>query len=270
MDGGAQIKDAQRATWSAGDYGQVAGLIESASLDLVEALGIEEGMRVLDVACGSGNSAIPAAQRGATVVGLDLTPRLLELGRERAREAGVEVEFVEGDAENLPFGDGEFDRVISVFGAMFAPDQPRTAAELVRACAPGGRVGCCAWTPEGVNGKMFAVLGSFMPPPPPGFTPPVLWGDEDRVRELFAPAGGELELERLQVDFEFESAEAWLDFTERNLGPIVMAKAALEPEGRWEEVRAQLKAVEEEANLRDDGTLLAPAEYLRAILELPA
>lgn len=264
-----EIKERQRAMWSAGDYADIATMIESASAELLERLGVESGQDLLDVACGTGNASIPAAERGAAVTGLDLTPKLVELARERAVAAGVEVQFIEGDAENLPFDDGSFDRVTSVFGAMFAPDQQRTADELVRVCRPGGRIGFCAWTPEGLNGRFFATIGTHLPPPPPDFTPPILWGSEERVRELLAGAGVEPEFERRSVHFEDESVEHWMDYSESVLGPVVMAKAALEPEGRWEPARAELASLYEEANESTDGSLRVEAEYLMTIVDLP-
>ena len=144
---------------------------------------------VLDVACGNGNATIPAAKTGATTTGLDLTPELLEAGREAAAEAGVEIDWVEGDAQDMPFDDASFDVVTSVFGCMFAPDQRRAAAEIARVLRPGGRMVVCAWTPEGNMGKMFMTVAAHRPPPPEGFQPPVLWGNEEHVRELFDGTG---------------------------------------------------------------------------------
>ena len=255
--------------WGTGNFHAVSEKISTAGEQLVEAAGIEPGHDVLDVGCGTGNATIPAAQRGARMTGLDLTPKLVEIARERAAAEGLEIEIVEGDAENLPYDDDSFDRVMSVFGTMFAPDQQRTADEMLRVCRPGGRIGFCAWTPEGLNGRMFGTIGAHMPPPPEGFMPPVLWGSEDRVRELFASAGAEPEFTRETVVFEEESIERWLDEGERTLGPMVMAKKALEAEGKWDTVRADLEAIYEEANESDDGTMHAPAEYLMTTLRLP-
>jgi ubiquinone/menaquinone biosynthesis C-methylase UbiE len=181
---------------------------------------------------------------------LDITPKLLEIARDRAAAAGVEVEFVEGDAENLPFDDGSFDRVSSVFGTMFAPDHARAAAEAVRVCRPGGMVGFCAWTPE-------------------GFQPPVLWGVEDHMRDLLAPTGAEPHFERRSVTWEAESAEEWMQEAERWLGPAVMAKAALEPEGKWEALRGDLVSLFESYNEATDGSLRAQAEFLMTTAEVP-
>lgn len=260
------MTDRQRAAWEAGAYGEIAPTLESASLALVDRLEIAEGQEVLDVACGTGNAAIPAARSGASVIGLDLVPALLDQARGRASAAAVEVEFIEGDAERLPFEDNSFDRVISVFGVMFAPDQPRAAAELVRVCRAGGLIGVCAWTPEGLNGKLFALLGSRLPPPGPGFTPPTLWGSEDRIRELFADAGSEPEFERRSVVNEAGSVAEWVDFHTRSLPPLLALRPALEAAGQWEAVIADMTAAYEEANQATDGTLQLEAEYLLSVV----
>lgn len=265
-----ELKERQRKTWAAGDFPEIAKRIEAPSLDLLEAVGIDAGTALLDVACGTGNAAVPAAERGAAVTGLDITPKLLEVARERARAAGVDVELVEGDAENLPFDDDSFDRVTSVFGTMFAPDHRRAMAELVRVCKPGGTVGFCAWTPQGLNGRMFMVVGSHMPPPPEGFQPPILWGEESHVRDLLAPLGVEPAFERRSVTWEDESAEGWMEESERNLGPVVMARAALEPEGKWDALRGDLVSLYEDFNEATDGTLRAHAEYLMTTAAVPA
>ena len=173
---------------------------------------------------------------------------------------------MQGDAEALPFEDGSFDRVTSVFGAMFAPDQQRAAAELLRVCRPGGTVAVCAWTPDGLNGQMFATLGKHMPPPPEGFKPPILWGVEDVVRELFAEAA-EVTCDRREAtaSIRADSAEAWVEYTERVLGPTVLAKQALSATGGWDAARADLLALYERHNLATDGTYLAHPELLLTV-----
>ena len=268
VDGNA-VKAAQKAMWTSGDYPEVAKTIESAAAGLIDGLGTAEGQDLLDVACGTGNASIPAAKAGARVTGLDLTPKLLEIAERRSADAGVEISFVEGDAENLPFDAGSFDRVASVFGVMFAPDQQRAADELVRVARPAARIAVCAWTPDGLNGKMFTVMGAHLPPPPPDFSPPVLWGTEDRVRELFGKHGIEPEFERRTAIFEDESIEHWVGFHEDTLGPVVMAKAALEPQGRWEQARADLVGLYEGANEATDGSMRVQAEYLVSTVEIP-
>jgi len=258
------FKQGQKAIWSSGDFPDVAQTIQPASDLLIERIGIEPGHAVLDVAAGTGNLSIPAAQRGASVTGLDLTPELLEVARERATTAGVEVDFVEGDAEGLPFADDSFDRVTSVFGVIFAPRHQQAASELVRTCRPGGRIAFTAWTPNGINGQMFKVMGGFMPAPPPEMKSPVMWGDESYAASLFDDRSVELEFERQAVVFTAESTDAWMSYHERVLGPIVMAKSALEPQGKWDDLRAELVAMYEAANEATDGTMRCEAEYLLA------
>jgi SAM-dependent methyltransferase len=264
------IKQGQRTMWSTGDYPEVARRIESVAELLVERVGAGPGLEVLDVATGSGNVAIAAAQAGATVTGLDLTPELLEAARRRALQAGLDVRFIEGDAEELPFESGSFDRVTSCFGVMFAPRQQQAAAELARVVRPGGTVAFTAWTPDGLIGRTFRIISSFMPAPPPELKPPVSWGDEEHVRRLFADSGAELSFERLTVPFMHDSPESWLDYDERILGPAIMAKAALEPQGRYGELREQMIELYSELNEAEDGSFRAQAEYLLTVARIPA
>ena len=173
----AEKQAVNRAVWSAGKWDRVADYVAETGPKLLDSVGIEEGMRVLDIGTGSGGSvAIPAAARGADVVGSDISSVHFDAARARAEAAGVEVEWVEADALDLPFEDGEFDRVLSTFGHMFAPDHAQAASEMVRVTKPGGVIGFAAWTPEGSTGQMFRLTGSHMPPPPEGFQPPPLWG----------------------------------------------------------------------------------------------
>jgi SAM-dependent methyltransferase len=254
------MTDRQRAVWSAGDWTAVADTIADASRVVVERLGVGPGHDYLDVATGNGTAAIYGARAGGRVTGLDFVPALVEAATERARAEGVEATFVVGDAADLPFEDSSFDRVSSVFGCMFAPDQKRAAAELVRVCRPGGRIVVTAWTPEGLNGQMFMRLGKFMPPPPEGFRPPVLWGTEARVNELFA--GHDVQTERLMLRTEADSFEERSELLINSFGPMVVARAALEPQGRWEEAREEMTSVFREANQADDGRMVTEAEYL--------
>jgi SAM-dependent methyltransferase len=265
----AGFKQTQRKIWSSGDYPDIARLIESAAEHLVAVAGVQPGQDVLDVATGSGNVAILAAQRGAKVTGLDLTPELFDAGRARAAEANVEVEWVEGDAEDLPYDEGSFDRALSTFGTMFAPRHEVAAAELVRVTRPGGTIAVAAWTPEGTNGEMFKTVAAHMPPPPPELKPPALWGTEDHIRSLFEPLGVELAFDRGKVDFEDESIESWLAYGEEKLGPMVMARAVLEPQGKWEALRADLRSLYERENLNDDGSFRVAPEYLVTVARKP-
>jgi SAM-dependent methyltransferase len=264
------FKQGQRAMWTAGDYPDIAQRIVTVGEYLAERAGAAAGIELLDVATGSGNVSIPAARLGASVTALDLTPKLLDAQRARAAAANVEIELVEGDAEELPFDDDSFDRVTSCFGVMFAPRQKLAAEELVRVARPGGRIVVAAWTPDGFIGRSFRTMATYMPTPPPELKPPPLWGDEQHVRGLFEGTGVELIFERRAVSFATESAAALLAEDEQKLGPAVMAKAALEPQGRWEDLQRDMLAMYEDSNLAVDGTFRVEAEYLVTVAELPA
>ena len=260
-----QFRQVQRKVWSSGDWPELAKVIQPVADELVEVVDVKQGQDVLDVGTGSGNVAIRAAERGAKVTGVDITPELFDAARKRAEEAGVEIEWIEGDAAELPVEDRSYDQVLSVFGCMFAPRHQDAADELVRVAGAGGTIGVCAWTPEGMNGQMLRMLAAEMPPPPEGAQPPILWGDEDHVRELFEGKDVELEFEHVFADWEWESAESWTAYAEENLGPMVMAKAALEPQGKWEDLRARLVALSEENSPADADAFHIHAEYLRTI-----
>ena len=257
----SEDKQRARATWDAGDFPAVAVLIASSGELAADRAGLSEGDDVLDVACGSGNATIPAARTGATVTGLDLTPSLLDAGRRNAAEAGVEIEWVEGDAEQLPFEDASFDAVISVFGVMFAPDHRRTAAEVARVLRPGGRMVLCNWTPDGEVGRFFKLVSSHMPPPPEGFQSPVLWGTEDHVSSLFEGTGVDPGFDRAEVEWHFDSVDDATGFYTSKFGPMIMARKALEPEGKWEAVVDDLRAYYEEKEA-GDGSIDYAGEYL--------
>jgi SAM-dependent methyltransferase len=264
------FKEGQKAMWTAGDYGEVAQRIVPVGELVAERAGAGAGVELLDVATGTGNVSVPAAQAGAKVTGLDLTPKLLHEQRARAAAAGVEVELVEGDAEELPFAEDSFDSVTSCFGVMFAPRQAVAAGELVRVARPGGRIVVAAWTPNGMVGRMFRASAPYMPPPPEGFVPPVMWGEESHVRGLFESSGAELAFELHTITFEGDSVEAWVERDERLLGPSVMAKAALEQQGRYDELRRDVVDLYEEFNEAEDGSFKAPAEYLVTVAQLPS
>ncbi|MBK5220722.1 MAG: methyltransferase domain-containing protein [Thermoleophilia bacterium] len=263
----AELKVRHRKMWASGDY---PSMVETFLLPLgprlVEACGIGPGMRVLDVAAGTGNAAIPAAERGAEVTAGDLTPELFEAGRERAAAARVEVDWVEADAERLPFEDGSFDVVISSIGAMFAPHHEAVADELVRVCRPGGTIGMLNWTPEGMIGSLFRLMGPFAPAPPPGAQPPPLWGSEEHVRELF---GDRVELQTLLREdltiTAFEQASDYGEHFKARYGPTIVARGNAEREGRAQEFDAALDAFCEEWNRGGEGAARFEKEYLLAI-----
>ena len=263
------IKDGQRRMWTAGDYPDVAHRLEPVAEVMTERVGARTGLSLLDVGTGSGNVALAAARAGALVTGLDLTPKLVDAARARALEEGLEIELIEGDAEALPFADASFDAVTSCFGVIFAPRHHLAAGELVRVARPGATIALTGWTPAGFVGTTFRTSASFMPPPPPGFVAPVAWGEEDHVAELFEGTGVELSFERLTVAFTGDSAEGWLELDERVLGPSIMAKAALEPQGRYGGLRSELLAHYENANTAGDGGFRVEAEYLLTLARVP-
>lgn len=217
------LKAKHRTMWALGDYPAVAAeIIPDLGAILVEASGVGPGDRVLDVAAGSGNAAIPAALAGASVVASDLTPELLEVGRALAAQRGAKVEWRQDDAEALPYADGEFDKVMSCVGIMFAPHHQASAGELLRVCRPGGTIGLLSWTPEGFIGQMFATMKPYAPPPPPGAQPPPLWGSEDHVRALLGDAVTDVVARRQTVTIDhFAHPSAFRDYFKANYGPTV-------------------------------------------------
>jgi ubiquinone/menaquinone biosynthesis C-methylase UbiE len=262
----AELKQVHRATWAAGDYPAVAEHIERVPpTHLLSKIGISPEHGVLDVATGSGNVALRAAATGAEVTGLDLVPELLAVAEQRAAEAGVEIEFVAGDAEALPFADVSFDRVLSVFGVQFAPRHRLAAEELVRVCHPGGAIGLVCWTPEGLIGQMFAILSRYLPAPPPFASAPPLWGSEEHVTELFADSGLELEFERATNPFVFPSVDEYMTFFEERYGPSLKTKEKLTAEGTWEQCRGELRELYESLNRASDGSVHLESEYLLTI-----
>jgi SAM-dependent methyltransferase len=262
-----ELKARHRAMWASGDY---ASMVETFLLPLgprlVEACGVGPGMRVLDVAAGTGNAAIPAAQRGADVVASDLTPELLEAGRRRAQGEGLELDWVEADAENLPFEDESFDVVMSAIGVMFAPHHQASADQLVRVCRPGGKIGLLCWTPEGMIGALFRTMGPFAPPPPPGAQPPPLWGSEEHLRELF---GDRVELQTLERDdleiTAFQRPRDWGEHFKRFYGPTIATMANAEKNGRLDELVAALDAFCDEWNRGTADQARFEQEYLLAV-----
>ena len=264
-----QFKERARMTWAAGNFDAVATKnIWGVGPRLVQAAGVEPGMRVLDVACGTGNVAIPAAKAGGQVVGLDLTPELFEAARRHAADAGVEVEWVQGDAEALPFEDEGFDRVFSSFGVMFAPRHEVAAHELARVLAPGGLITVASWSPTGVNGEMFKIASSRMPAPPPFAESPALWGDEAHVRGLFEPLGLAVEFTHDTAQVTHDSVEASVQHMEDNFGPWIMAKAALGED--WPALRQEFTDLFTRWNEATDGSAKSSAAYLVTQARKPA
>jgi SAM-dependent methyltransferase len=260
----AALTAAQQRVWSEGDFSMVGSLVIYASECLAEALEIVPDERVLDVACGSGNGAIAAARRAwGNTVGADFVPALLERARERAAAERLEVEFVEADAQDLPFADASFDVAMSIFGAMFAPDQERTAAELLRVVKPGGRIGMANWTPDGSLTDFFAILMRHTGGPPPGTVPPVLWGSEERVRELFGDGISELRVERRVSRQAFRSPDHYLDFFRTYFGPLRSAFEKVGPEGA-PALEAELRAYLETASTDPRALVLEP-DYLQVV-----
>lgn len=260
----AELKARHRTMWASGDYpSMVETFLEPLGPKLVDACGIGPGDRVLDVAAGTGNASIPAALRGAQVTASDLTPELLEAGRARAEAQSAELEWVEGDAERLPFADGSFDTVISAIGVMFAPHHQEAADELVRVCRPGGTVGLLSWTPEGTIGGLFRTIGPFAPAPPPGAQPPPLWGSEEHLEELFGDRVefGHRERATLEVT-AFARPSEFAEHFKRRYGPTIAAQANARREGREEEFEQALDRFFEEADLGSTGASRFELEYL--------
>jgi ubiquinone/menaquinone biosynthesis C-methylase UbiE len=257
----AELKAAQKAAWMAGDFGQIATFSAKAAEEFVARTPITQGTRVLDVACGTGNTAIPAARAGGVVTGIDIAPNLLEQARQRASAEQLEVTFQEGDAEQLPFPDGAFDVVLTMFGAMFAPRPEQVAAELVRVCRAGGVIAMANWTPQGFVGKT-CQLTAKMAPPPPGIPAPVLWGDEETVRRLFAKQVSSLSLTRQKIwfDYPFPPNEV-VAFFRQYFGPTQMAFNRLDPDGQAA-LTSALESLWKEHNRASNGRTSVEVEYL--------
>jgi ubiquinone/menaquinone biosynthesis C-methylase UbiE len=261
----AAIKQRQQATWASGDYHMIGTQILIVSELLIESLDLHSTERVLDVATGSGNAAMAAARRGCSVVGIDYVPALLERARRRVAAEGLtDVTFVEGDAEALPFADGEFDVTASVFGAMFAPDQETTAAELSRVTRAGGRIGIVAHTPDGFIGQLFKTNARHVPPPA-GVRSPIQWGTEARLRELFGDAIGDLGIEKRHYVFRYRSPQAYLDYWRQYYGPTLKSFDAVGETGRAA-LEADLLELIARFNLAADGSMIVPSEYLEAVI----
>jgi SAM-dependent methyltransferase len=262
----SELKARHRAIWASGDYpSMVETWLTPLGPRLVAACGVGDWSQVLDVAAGTGNASIPAAERGAHVIASDLTPELLDAGRANAR-AGLDLQWVEADAENLPFDDASFDIVMSAIGAMFAPHHQATADELVRVCRPGGTIGLLCWTPEGMIGELFRTMKPFMPPPPPGVQPPPLWGSEAHLRELL---GDRVEYRRLERDTltatAFATPQDFADHFITSYGPSIAARANAARDGREEAFDAAILELAQNSNRGTDGSAVYEMEYLLAV-----
>jgi SAM-dependent methyltransferase len=262
-----ELRQKHRKMWASGDYpSMVETFLTPLGPRLVEFAGIGPGQRVLDVAAGTGNASIPAAQAGAEVVASDLTPELFEAGRARAAAAGVELEWAEADAHDLPFEDDSFDAVISSIGVMFAPFHQTAADELVRVCRPGGAIGLLSWTPEGMIGALFRAMGQFMPPPPPGAQPPPLWGGEDHLRELLGDRVEPEKVERGVLEVTaFQRPDDYGEHFKDRYGPTIAARANAEKEGRAEEFDGVLSEFCAEWNRGSDNDARFEMEYLLTV-----
>jgi SAM-dependent methyltransferase len=260
----AAIKAKQQSTWSAGDYSVIGTTLQIVGETLCEAAEVSAGERVLDVACGNGNAALAAARRFAVVTGIDYVPALLERAHARGAADGLALELREADAEALPFADGAFDAVLSTFGVMFTPDQPRAARELARVCRRGGRIALASWTPDGFIGRVFKTVAKHVPPPP-GLRPPPEWGTESRLAELFGGEVRDIRTRRRDFVFRYRSPAHWVEVFRRWYGPIHRAFLALPPDGAAA-LERELTALLEESNAATDGTLAVPSSYLEAVM----
>ena len=255
------LKTRLRSMWMAGDFGQIAKIIETSAEEFIARLALKPGERVLDVACGTGNLAIPAARAGAEVTGVDIAANLLEQARARAESEGLKIQFDEGDAEALPYPDAAFDSVITMFGAMFAPRPELVAAELTRVCAPGGRIVMANWTPEGFIGQMFKVTGTHVPPPP-NMPSPLKWGDESTVRERLSEGIADVQLTKQICLFNYPfPPAAVVEYFRMYYGPTQRAFAALDDE-KQAALRKDLEALWTEHNQASDNTTRVAGEYL--------
>ena len=258
------LKARQHVAWSSGDYAVVGATLQIVGEQLCEALDIRSGQKVLDVAAGNGNATLAAARRWCDVVSTDYVPSLLARGRNRAAAEGFSIRFEEADAEALSFSDASFDAVVSTFGVMFTPDQDRAAAELLRVCRSGGKIGLANWTPEGFIGQVFKTLGRHLPPPAGGKSPAV-WGTEARIQEMFGPSATSIKAERRNFTFRYRSAEHFLDVFKNYYGPILKAFAALDAANQ-QGLQNDLLALIGRMNRADDGTMVVPGEYLEIVI----
>jgi len=259
-----ELKTKQQATWASGNYAVIGTTLQIIGEELAEAVDIAAGSKLLDVAAGNGNASLAAARRFARVTSTDYVPELLEQGRRRAKADGLEIAFQVADAEALPFEDDAFDVALSTFGVMFAPDQARTASELIRVVRPGGRIGMANWTPDGFLGDLFRTMGRFVPPPA-GLSSPMSWGSRTRIADLFGGAAEDISTLRRNFNFRYESADHWIDFFRTFYGPTHKAFGALDA-SRQEELHKALRDLLGEWDVNPGGPLVVPAEYLEVVI----
>jgi len=258
------LKTRQQGAWSSGDYAVVGTTLQIVGEDLCEALDIHAGQKVLDVAAGNGNATLAAARRWCDVVSTDYVPALLERGRLRAAADGLSIDFREADAEALPFADGSFDAVVSTFGVMFTPDQDKAAAEMLRVCRSGGKIGLANWTPDGFIGQLFKTLGKYLPPPS-GARSPALWGTRARITEMFGPSARAINAVPRNFMFRYRSPEHFVEIFRTYYGPMLKAFAALDAANQ-QGLRDDLLALIGRMNRAEDGTVIVPSEYLEIVI----
>jgi len=257
------IKGRQQAAWSSGDYAVIGTTLQIVGEMLCEAVDLRSNQRVLDVAAGNGNATLAAARRFADVVSTDYVPSLLDRGRERAEAERLAVAFQQADAENLPFEDASFDVVLSTFGVMFTPDQERAAAELLRVCRPGGRIGLANWTPDSFVGRLFKTIGKYAPPPA-GVKSPALWGSKAHLDMLFG-RNATIAAQSKTFTFRYASPSHWIDIFRSYYGPVHKAFAAIDPKARMD-LEMDLHVLIGDLNAAKDGTVVVPSEYLEVVV----
>jgi ubiquinone/menaquinone biosynthesis C-methylase UbiE len=258
------LKARQQATWSSGDYAVIGTTLQIVGERLAEAMDLRAGQTVLDVAAGNGNVTLAAARRWCEVTSTDYVESLLGLGRRRAEAEGLQVTFRVADAENLPFPDASFDAVVSTFGAMFAPDQDRTATEMVRVCRSGGRIGLANWTPDGFIGQMYKTNGKYLPPPA-GVKSPAIWGSREWLQATFGAAASAVAAEPRHFTFRYRSAQHFLDVFRTYYGPVLKAFATLDEAGGKALARDIIDLIGR-LNTSGDETMVVPGEYLEVVI----
>ena len=262
----AAIKARQQGIWSSGDYAVIGTTLQIMGEQLCEALDIRAGQRVLDVAAGNGNVSLAAARRGCDVIAIDYVPALLEKAADRAAAERLQIDFREADAEALPFKDRSFDVVVSTLGVMFTPDQPRAAAEMIRVCKAGGKIGLANWTPDGFIGQLFKTIGRHVPPPA-GIKSPALWGTPARIEELFGSKASAIKAEPRDFVFRYRSPQHWLDVFKTYYGPLLKAFAGLQPAAQAA-LASDVFALIARFNRSGDASMVVPSEYLEVVITL--